>query len=463
MTDQRSGAGDAQQANPESSPLVLIVDDSRVMRASLSRLLSKTYQVIETEDGQQGWEALQANPGIDLVFSDLSMPVVDGFELLRRVRSAEDAVINSVPFVVITGHEDDQGVQRKAAELGASDFVSKPFRSAEITTRAKTLIEQRHNVRDLRQELDERAADDAITGLANSAQFTTRFEQMLSLSRRHGLASACLLVQLEGFEQWASAQPTPEPDALLRLLADQLGDLVRVEDATAYLGEGRFALVLSGADRAGALTLAQRLGARWYALPENAPPMPELHIGISEPDREKDAGAGELLQAAAADLQALAREGLAEAIPAGAQPGQQAQVAALQQELEQARQSQHEAEQAEQSKSEQLRSLQTGARQQLAKAHQTINSLRTQLKALQARFREYSQRFSAAAQQQAETEIAQLRAVVAEQDKRLVDQQGLLRDAQQMVELLQAKLAEAQQHAEADKKRGFLSLLFRRG
>ena len=453
MTDEQPIADEAGPAATQPMPVVLIVDDSRVMRVALSRLLGKTCQVIETENGQQGLEALQANPEIDLVFADLSMPVMNGFELLRRVRTSANPAISSVPFVVITGHEDDEGMQRKAVELGASDFVSKPFRSTEITTRARTLIAQRREMRELRQELDERAADDAVTGLANAARFTARVEQMLSLARRHGLATACLLVQLDGFGQWASDQPEPEPGQLLRQLADLLGELVRVEDATGYLGDGRFGLVLTGADRAGALALAKRLGVRLDALSRaDQPMMPALRIGISTPDPKRAETAGELLQAAEAGLEPLPRD-------AAAADGQQSEVVGLQQELEQTRES---LRQAEHSKAEQLRTLQESARQQLAKAHQAISTLRTQMSALQAKFRDYAQRHSPAAQQQAEIEIAQLRATLEERDEQLQAEQALRRDAQEMVALLQARLAEAKEETEAARSRGLASRLFGR-
>lgn len=461
MTDEPTASGTAATDAP---PVVLIVDDSRVMRVSLARLLGKTCRVIETENGQQGWETLQSNPEIDLVFADLSMPVMDGFELLRRVRSAEDPGLSGLPFVVITGAEDEEGMQRKALELGASDFVSKPFRSHEITARAKSLTEKRREVRELRQELDERAADDAVTGLAHASRFATHFDKLLSLTQRHGLASACLLVQLDGFDRWAAEAGEPASGELLRRLADLLGELVRVEDATGYLGHGRFALALTGADRAGALALAQRLGSRLASLSAGAHPLPDLQVGISTPDLRQAATVDVLLQSAEADLATLPRVPAAAEAAADTAPLAASGLGELQQELEQTRESLQLAEQAEQSRSEQLRSLQESSRQQLAKAHQVISTLRTQLSSLQTKFRDYAQRFSPAAQQQAEEQVARLRATLEERDQQLQAEEQLRRDAQAMVTQLQARLAEAQQAAEADaaKPRGLASRLFRR-
>ena len=463
MTIEQRDSDPTKPPAMEARPYVLIVDDSRLMRAALSRLLSSGYQVIEAEDGEQGWQALLANPEIELVFSDLSMPVVDGFELLRRVRAADPPAICNLPFVVITGHEDDEGMRRKAVRMGASDFVSKPFRSTEITTRAKTLTEQQRSMRELQKELDERATVDAATGLANAVQFMARFEQLLSLAQRHGLASACLLVQIDGFAQWAANVPAEETGPLLRQVADLLGELSRTEDVTGYLGDGRYGLVLCGSDRDGALALARRLGSQLGAVARSGQHVPAVSIGVSAPGEAWPVSADELLQTAQAGLQALPEEASAVAGQTGGRP--QADILLLQQELEQARDSQLLAEQAERSQAEQLRTLQSGARQQLAKAHQIIATLRTQLKTTQAKFHEYAQRYSQAAQLQAETELEQLRVTLAERDTQLKDEQARRIAAQETIAQLQASLAAAQQEAPEPvmESSSLLSRLLRRG
>jgi two-component system cell cycle response regulator len=476
MTTEQSVSDDPTTG--EDKPCVLIVDDSRVMRVALSRLLGKGYQVLEAEDGQKGWDMLQAHPEIELVFSDLSMPVVDGFELLRRVRASVEPALGSLPFVVITGHEDDEGMQRKAVEMGASDFVSKPFRSAEITARAKNLTEQRRSMRELRQELDEQASVDAVTGLANASQFTAGFAQLLSLSQRHGLASACLLVQMDGFAQLSPEPPEHQADELLRAMANLVSELTRVEDVTGYLGDGRFVLALCGADATGAVKMARRLRSHLRATPLGELPMPELEIGISMPDSEH-ASADNLLQTAQADLRPLPHDPdepvIAPHVPPGAAADQAevetpSELLLLQQELEQARDSQLLAQQAERNQAEQLRSLQEGARQQLAKAHQIIATLRTQLATVQAKFRDYAARYSQASQLQAEQQVAELRTALAERDKQLQAENALRVEAQENLKVLQIKLATAMQPADtpaepepAHKRGGRLSRLFGRG
>lgn len=114
-------------------PTLLIVDDSRLMRHALKKILSADFNLVEAADGEEAWEKLQAEPGIQAIFSDLSMPNLDGYGLLERVRKSAEARINNLPFIVITGKEgDDTSLRAEAQALGANEIVCKPFKSEEI-------------------------------------------------------------------------------------------------------------------------------------------------------------------------------------------------------------------------------------------------------------------------------------------------------------------------------------------
>jgi CheY-like chemotaxis protein len=125
------------QTTPADKPLLLIVDDSRLMRHALKKILSDGYTLIEAEDGEGAWDKLRKTPGVQAVFTDLSMPGMDGFGLLKCIREADNAAIQSLPVIVITGNEDDTVVKEKALAAGASSFITKPFQSAQIKSCAE--------------------------------------------------------------------------------------------------------------------------------------------------------------------------------------------------------------------------------------------------------------------------------------------------------------------------------------
>ena len=76
---------------------VLIVDDSRVIRRAALKILQKDFDVIEAEDGQDAWDQLQQNKNISVVFTDLGMPNMDGYELLEKIRSSVCSVMTRWP------------------------------------------------------------------------------------------------------------------------------------------------------------------------------------------------------------------------------------------------------------------------------------------------------------------------------------------------------------------------------
>lgn len=116
---------DPSAVTPQSArAAVLLVDDSRFVRASVLRSLGEGFRIIQADSGERAWEVLLLEPSIGAVLSDLSMPGVDGFELLRRVRSSMLSRVKGLPFVVLSGAVDQ--VQRdRAMSLGADHFVIK--------------------------------------------------------------------------------------------------------------------------------------------------------------------------------------------------------------------------------------------------------------------------------------------------------------------------------------------------
>lgn len=122
-----------------AAPLhLLIVDDEpairRFLRASLS---AQGYRVTEVEDGRTALEALTGNP-VDLLVLDLGLPDVDGFEVIRRLRDTGSAV----PIVVLSSRSDEAG-KVKALDLGADDYLTKPFGVDELLARIRAALRHR--------------------------------------------------------------------------------------------------------------------------------------------------------------------------------------------------------------------------------------------------------------------------------------------------------------------------------
>lgn len=119
---------------------VMIVDDSAAIRKILQRVLIQAEvplgKVHEAGDGKEALEKLQGNP-VGLILSDINMPVMDGLELLSKLKA--DDSLKSVPVVMITT-EGGQAKVLEAVNLGAAGYVRKPFTAEQIKEKLVGII-----------------------------------------------------------------------------------------------------------------------------------------------------------------------------------------------------------------------------------------------------------------------------------------------------------------------------------
>jgi len=136
---------------------ILIVDDEEVNRLILQEILGELYETDLAENGRVAYEMLREAPAeYSLVLLDLLMPVMDGFELLQRIRS--EGMLSDIPVIVMTS---EKPAEVKSINLGADDFFSKPYRSPEvIKARCSRIIQLYENRRILNS-----TERDSLTGL----------------------------------------------------------------------------------------------------------------------------------------------------------------------------------------------------------------------------------------------------------------------------------------------------------
>ncbi len=225
-------------------PVILIADDSRVVRASLQKILRKDFTVIETKDGEEAWEKLTEAPLVHVVFSDLSMPNLNGFGLLDRIRQSTNPNIRETPFVVITGNEDNEKIRSNALKCGATDLIIKPFQPIEITARAKACANNHQKMIDAAARFQHESIIDPVTGLANLHYFTQRARKDLAFALRHKNELALALLEIDQFEKIAAQNSNAVTNRILNATAQLVKKQARTEDTAAYFGEGRFALLL---------------------------------------------------------------------------------------------------------------------------------------------------------------------------------------------------------------------------
>jgi signal transduction histidine kinase/AraC-like DNA-binding protein len=133
-----------EEVTRDNQPTVLVVDDNTDVREYIRNHLAGRYRVFEAGDGEAALKlAREISP--DLIISDVMMPLMDGFTLCRTVKS--DPQLGHIPFVLVTAKASDE-CKIEGLELGADDYLFKPFNASELLVRAENLIELRRLLRE---------------------------------------------------------------------------------------------------------------------------------------------------------------------------------------------------------------------------------------------------------------------------------------------------------------------------
>ena len=137
---------------------ILIVDDSDINRDILAEILQDDYQILEAHDGAEGIDMIERyGEQISLVLLDILMPGIDGFGVLSRMK--EDNFLQDIPVIMISTEDSDETI-RRAYDMGASDYISRPFDSRIVYRRVNNIIKlylkQRRLMQLLAQNIDDK-------------------------------------------------------------------------------------------------------------------------------------------------------------------------------------------------------------------------------------------------------------------------------------------------------------------
>ena len=134
---------DIQTADEDSYKL-LIVEDNVELLLLMQQLFSKHYRVLTATNGEEALTTILSNE-IDLIVSDVMMPVMDGHELTRRIKN--DPNMSHLPIILLTAKTQEEDRQ-EALTIGADDYVTKPFKMSDLELRINNIVENRQRVKE---------------------------------------------------------------------------------------------------------------------------------------------------------------------------------------------------------------------------------------------------------------------------------------------------------------------------
>lgn len=236
----------------ESKPVVVLIDDSQdVHRLLTVRLRSEP---IELKCFSSGAEALatfeQLKP--TLVLLDLDMPDMDGFAVLRAIK-AMPAMANTPVLILsgLTGADDKVA----AFDLGATDYVTKPFDMSELRARVRSALRMARLVR----LLAERAEVDGLTGLANRAAFNRRWTQSVSEAQRYGKKLTLAVLDIDHFKKINDTYGHPAGDEVIQGFASTITSSIRESDTACRYGGEEFCVIMPETGPEDAKIMAERI------------------------------------------------------------------------------------------------------------------------------------------------------------------------------------------------------------
>lgn len=235
-------------------PVVLVIDDSQDIHDILAVRLKPEqvdlHAALEAQDGLTRARALVP----DLVLLDIDMPNMTGFEICQRLK--DDPMTAAVPIIFLTGaaevHTKVQGF-----DLGAVDYVTKPFEPAELRARVRAALRTKR-YHDL---LATRAQIDGLTGLWNRAYFDRRLREEALAAVRYERPVSLVLLDLDHFKRLNDDHGHPFGDRVLQAVGEILWGELRAVDAPCRYGGEELGLILTHTDLDGAMVVGERVRA----------------------------------------------------------------------------------------------------------------------------------------------------------------------------------------------------------
>jgi diguanylate cyclase (GGDEF)-like protein len=231
---------------------VLLVDDDPSIHDLIGvSLASEAIELLAAYDGPSAL-TMAASLRPDLILLDVELSSTNGFEVCRQLK--RDPLTAAVPLVFITSAagtaEKIQGL-----DLGAADYITKPFDQGEARARILAALRSKH----LQDLLARNANVDPLTGTGNRRYFDQRAATELSRSRRHNQPLACIMLDIDHFKHVNDTYGHPFGDEVLRQLGQLLADDCRAEDIVCRYGGEEFVILTPGMDQSGAAVFAERL------------------------------------------------------------------------------------------------------------------------------------------------------------------------------------------------------------
>ncbi|MDD3340572.1 MAG: EAL domain-containing protein, partial [Lachnospiraceae bacterium] len=234
----------------KSDKVMMIIDDVEMNRAILSEMFSEYYTLVEVDNGKTAYEYILNNyESIDVILLDLVMPIMDGFQLLQKIKC--NTSLTNIPVIVTSQEGEDS--EARALEMGASDFIAKPYNEKVALRRVNNVLatstvaklEEEKAIYQRMQEMEHKAKTDAMTGLYNRAELEAQINSFFAEETNQ--SATFVILDVDNFKLVNDRLGHTKGDEALKRVAQILDSCFRNEDLTCRMGGDEFSAFVRGA------------------------------------------------------------------------------------------------------------------------------------------------------------------------------------------------------------------------
>jgi diguanylate cyclase (GGDEF)-like protein len=295
-------------------PRIVVVDDEPSVLEMLRLRLESMGATVITVPGGENTVPVARAQAPDLILLDIMMPDIDGLTVIRQLK--QDDATHHIPVIFMTAR-DEMDSRVLGLDLGAHDYVTKPFNTVELIARIRAAL----RVKALQDELSEKnrmleqlATSDPLTNLPNRRNFDEQVYVEMERARRNGQPLSCLIFDIDDFKEINDQHGHQAGDEVLRQIGRVLLGRKRMSDVAARYGGEEFVWLLPGAPQQAATELGEwllRTIKDMQIVTTHVPLRVSISIGVStyEPEAHGDVATSTLLHHADTALLEAKRTG----------------------------------------------------------------------------------------------------------------------------------------------------------
>jgi two-component system cell cycle response regulator len=292
----------AERVMPEQQKFrIAVVDDDPSIRRLVRLFLKRSgYDIVEFATGNEAREQLMKIPW-DLAILDRRLPDMDGVMLAQELKSNPEF---KTRFVIMLTGEDEQEDKVEGLDLGADDYVTKPFQYPELLARiraGKRIVDLQKELLETNKRLELLSITDGLTGLYNHRYFQDELARAFEESARYGRPLSLAIIDLDFFKKVNDTYGHAVGDEVLQGVSKIFQESIRSTDLTARYGGEEFAVMMPETDVKDAIAFAEKIRRLAESTPvqtQAGPVNVTVSIGVATVPHPKIHAAKELVVAA---------------------------------------------------------------------------------------------------------------------------------------------------------------------